>query len=81
VAPYLHAPTDHPDTLALEKCASHGLTCRSSLRFLLSIILDKANEVIRAEAPELAGKVQVHLPDEANRRVGQAIAAASLPAG
>jgi predicted NBD/HSP70 family sugar kinase len=46
-----------------------------------AIILDKANEVIVAEAPELAGKVKVHLPDEANRRVGQAIAAASLPAG
>jgi hypothetical protein len=36
--------------------------------------------VILAEAPELADRVKVHLPDEANRRVGQAIAAASLPA-
>jgi predicted NBD/HSP70 family sugar kinase len=45
-----------------------------------SLILSKANEVISTEAPDLAGKVKVHLPDEANRRVGQAIAAASLPA-
>jgi predicted NBD/HSP70 family sugar kinase len=46
-----------------------------------TIILEKAKEVMRAEAPEVAEKVKVHLPDEANRRVGQAIAAASLPAG
>lgn len=45
-----------------------------------SLILQKANEVLATEAPDLAGKLQVHLPDEANRRVGQAIAAASLPA-
>jgi hypothetical protein len=44
------------------------------------LILEKAREVLAAEAPELAQRVQVHLPDEANRRVGQAIAAASLPA-
>ncbi|HKQ70752.1 MAG TPA: hypothetical protein VJT73_15505 [Polyangiaceae bacterium] len=44
-----------------------------------TIILDRAKRVIAAEAPELAGSLQVHLPDEANRRVGQAIAAASLP--
>ena len=45
-----------------------------------AIILEKAKQVILAEAPELADRVKVHLPDEANRRVGQAIAAASLPA-
>jgi predicted NBD/HSP70 family sugar kinase len=45
-----------------------------------SLILGKANEVIATEAPEVVGKIKVHLPDEANRRVGQAIAAASLPA-
>jgi predicted NBD/HSP70 family sugar kinase len=44
-----------------------------------NIILRKAGEVLRLEAPEVAKKVQVHLPDEASRRVGQAIAAASLP--
>ncbi len=46
-----------------------------------TIILEKAKQVFAAEAPELAEAVQIHLPDEANRRVGQAIAAASLPAG
>jgi predicted NBD/HSP70 family sugar kinase len=44
-----------------------------------TIILEKANEVLKAEVPELATKVKVNLPDEASRRVGQAIAAASLP--
>jgi predicted NBD/HSP70 family sugar kinase len=44
-----------------------------------NIILQKAKEVLELEAPEVAKKVQVHLPDEASRRVGQAIAAASLP--
>lgn len=44
-----------------------------------NIILQKAGEVLKVEAPELAKKIQIHLPDEASRRVGQAIAAASLP--
>jgi predicted NBD/HSP70 family sugar kinase len=44
-----------------------------------NIILQKAGEVLKLEAPEVAKKVQIHLPDEASRRVGQAIAAASLP--
>ncbi len=44
-----------------------------------NFILQKAMEVLRAEAPELVDKIQIHLPDEASRRVGQAIAAASLP--
>lgn len=44
------------------------------------IILDKTREVLRAEFPALQGVVQFHLPEgEAERRVGQAIAAASLP--
>ncbi|MFA9453960.1 MAG: ROK family protein, partial [Candidatus Aminicenantaceae bacterium] len=43
------------------------------------IILEKAREVIEAEFPELAEKIAMQLPDEKNRRVGQAIAAASLP--
>jgi predicted NBD/HSP70 family sugar kinase len=43
------------------------------------IILDGANEVLRAEFPELA-YFQIQLPDEKSRRVGQSIAAASLPA-
>ena len=43
------------------------------------IILENAQEVLELEFPELSGKIKIHLPDESNRRVGQAIAAASLP--
>jgi predicted NBD/HSP70 family sugar kinase len=43
------------------------------------IILSVANEVLRWEFPELAERVRLHLPDEKIRRVGQAVAAASLP--
>lgn len=45
-----------------------------------SILLAGAQEVLEAEFPEVAGRVTVQLPDERARRVGQAIAAASLPA-
>jgi predicted NBD/HSP70 family sugar kinase len=44
------------------------------------IILAKAQEVLRMEFPELADKISIALPDEKSRRVGQSIAAASLPA-
>jgi hypothetical protein len=43
------------------------------------IILDGAYEVLRAEFPELAARTHIQLPDEKSRRVGQSIAAASLP--
>lgn len=43
------------------------------------VMLGKAREVLQAEFPELAGRLQVHLPDEQSKRVGQAVAAASLP--
>jgi predicted NBD/HSP70 family sugar kinase len=43
-----------------------------------TIILDKANEVLRAEFPHLAEKILLHIPDEKSRRVGQSVAAASL---
>jgi predicted NBD/HSP70 family sugar kinase len=43
------------------------------------IIVDKANEVLRAEFPATAARVRLHLLDEKSRRVGQAVAAASLP--
>ena len=43
------------------------------------IILQKAEQVIKEEFPELSKKITLHLPDESNRRVGQSIAAASLP--
>ena len=42
-------------------------------------ILRVCNEVLSAEYPELAAKVCVTLPDEKMRRVGQSVAAASLP--
>lgn len=44
------------------------------------ILIDRAKEVLRGEFPELAGKINIALPDEKSRRVGQSIAAASLPA-
>jgi predicted NBD/HSP70 family sugar kinase len=44
------------------------------------IILDGANEVLRKEFPELAARIHIQLPDEKSRRVGQSVAAASLPA-
>jgi predicted NBD/HSP70 family sugar kinase len=44
------------------------------------IILEKANEVFATEFPDLVKKIELHLPDEKTRRVGQAVAAASLPA-
>jgi len=43
------------------------------------IVLEKAREVLRREFPEIAGKITMHVPDEKSRRVGQAVAAASLP--
>ena len=43
-------------------------------------ILRVCNEVLAAEYPELAAKCCVTLPDEKMRRVGQSVAAASLPA-
>ena len=43
------------------------------------IILDRANKVIAEEFPELAKKCELHIPDEKSRRVGQSVAAASLP--
>ena len=44
------------------------------------LILEGAVEVLRTEFPELNERFQIQLPDEASRRVGQSIAAASLPA-
>lgn len=44
-----------------------------------NIILAKARDVLQTEFPQLAARITVHLPDEKNRRVGQAVAAASLP--
>ena len=44
------------------------------------LILDGARDVLRGEFPELASRINLQLPDEKSRRVGQSIAAASLPA-
>ena len=43
------------------------------------IVIAKAREVLKQEFPEMARKVAIHVPDEKSRRVGQAVAAASLP--
>lgn len=46
-----------------------------------AILIKKAREVLATEFPALAGQIALHLPeDESSRRVGQAVAAASLPA-
>jgi predicted NBD/HSP70 family sugar kinase len=45
-----------------------------------NIILEQAQRVLKSEFPEAAEKASLHLPDEETRRVGQAVAAASLPA-
>ena len=42
-------------------------------------ILRVCNEILADEYPELAKKCEVMLPDEKTRRVGQSVAAASLP--
>ena len=43
------------------------------------ILLERAQEVLNTEFPELASQVELHIPDEKSRRVGQSVAAASLP--
>ena len=45
-----------------------------------ALILEGAKTVLAAEFPELAARIHLQLPDEKSRRVGQSIAAASLPA-
>ncbi len=44
-----------------------------------ALVLEKAQEVLDVEFPELATKIKLHIPDESSRRVGQSVAAASLP--
>jgi predicted NBD/HSP70 family sugar kinase len=43
-------------------------------------IIETASHVLETEYPELFKTVTLHLPDESSRRVGQSVAAASLPA-
>jgi predicted NBD/HSP70 family sugar kinase len=44
------------------------------------VLLEHARKVLAADFPELARRIQLRLPDEKDRRHGQAVAAASLPA-
>jgi predicted NBD/HSP70 family sugar kinase len=44
------------------------------------IVISKAREIMEREFPEVAAKIELRVPDEKSRRVGQAVAAASLPA-
>jgi len=44
------------------------------------IVIAKAHEVLKKHFPEVARKIEIRVPDEKSRRVGQAVAAASLPA-
>lgn len=43
------------------------------------ILLERAQEVLNTEFPELSKQIRLHIPDENSRRVGQSVAAASLP--
>ena len=43
------------------------------------VILAEADKVLKAEFPEIAERIRFHIPDEKEKRHGQAIAAASLP--
>ena len=42
-------------------------------------IIERSREVMAAEFPDLAKRIKFHIPDETEKRHGQAIAAASLP--
>jgi len=45
-----------------------------------NIIMEKTRTILKNEFPDLGSRLKIHLPEEeAERRVGQAIAAASLP--
>lgn len=44
-----------------------------------TLLIQHAQEVLDRDFPELAKQIELHLPDEKSRRVGQSIAAASLP--
>ncbi len=43
------------------------------------VILDGARDVLRVEFPELSQRIVFHVPNEHDKRHGQAVAAASLP--
>jgi len=43
------------------------------------LLLEGAGTVLKSEFPEVLEQIQLHLPDEKIRRIGQSVAAASLP--
>ena len=43
------------------------------------LLLTKLKEVLVNEFVDLSTRIEIHIPDEKSRRVGQAVAAASLP--
>jgi predicted NBD/HSP70 family sugar kinase len=43
------------------------------------LLLEGARAVLKSEFPEVLERIQLHLPDEKIRRIGQSVAAASLP--
>jgi predicted NBD/HSP70 family sugar kinase len=43
------------------------------------LLIEGTRKVFETEFPELLNKIELHLPDEKIRRVGQSVAAASLP--
>lgn len=43
------------------------------------LLIEGVRKVFESEFPELTQKIELHLPDEKIRRVGQSVAAASLP--
>ena len=44
------------------------------------VVIETACKVLSEEFPEVAAKIELRVPDEKSRRIGQAVAAASLPA-
>lgn len=44
-----------------------------------NLVVSRARHVLEQDFPELAAKINIHMPDDKSRRVGQSIAAASLP--
>jgi predicted NBD/HSP70 family sugar kinase len=44
------------------------------------IILDRARDILQRHFPEYSSRLKLRVPDEKSRRIGQAVAAASLPA-
>ena len=44
-----------------------------------AVILREGHRILETRFPDLAARISVELPDEKSRRVGQAVAAASLP--